>query len=298
MYNYSLFSSQYNAHMHDPARQCAVLASTWLATIGRSCYHAAHTAVHAERQLSLTTNYIACGPLISQRNGYRSHSIRNMTNSGIALQNLNYQSERSISHRSKVSTEIDISSSSIRASEEADLAAWPTPANVRKTLLSPEPRQSPCLSPSLSRCSLAVDDSDAVSDRDDDSSLGPARGNTYFEVCSWWIPELFASLLSVVTLGCIIAVLRTYNGSLLTELDLPRYLTLNGVVAALATVNRACLNTPVCSALLQQMWLYLATESKVKGSPRSRLRDLELYTDASTGAWGSLVFLCKARMSR
>jgi hypothetical protein len=123
--------------------------------------------------------------------------------------------------------------------------------------------------------------------------LAPAKGKTatYFSVFAWWKPELFASLLSVVTLGCIIAVL-------LTELDLPRYLTLNGVVAALATVNRACLNTPVCSALLQQMWLYLAKESKVKGSPRSRLRDLELYTDASTGAWGSLVFLCKARMSR
>jgi hypothetical protein len=223
-----------------------------------------------------------------------------MANPGIALQDLDRRPERNASQRSTVSAETDITSSNninIRASEEADLEAQPTQTNGRQTLLSPESQQST----RLPGHPPVVDDSDVASDNDDDdSSLAPAKGKTatYFSVFAWWKPELFASLLSDVTLGCIIAVLRRYDGSLLTELDLPRYLTLNGVVAALATVNRACLNTPVCSALLQQMWLYLAKESKVKGSPRSRLRDLELYTDASTGAWGSLVFLCKARMSR
>jgi hypothetical protein len=219
-----------------------------------------------------------------------------MANSDIALRNLSHHPERRASQRSIVSAETNVQSPTSHANEETDLEAQPTPANGRQMLLSPESRQST----RLINYTPAVDDSDATSDHDDNHSLAPAKDKTatYFSVFAWWKPELFASLLSIVALGCIIAVLRTYDGSPLIELDLPRYLTLNGILAALATVNRACLNTPVCSALLQQMWLYLAKESKVKGSPRSRLRDLDLYTDASTGAWGSLVFLCRARMSR
>lgn len=117
-------------------------------------------------------------------------------------------------------------------------------------------------------------------------------------VLTWWFPELFASLISIALFYCTIVILLIHDGVLLTELRLPNSLTLNGVVAALATANRACLSTPVCSGLLQQMWIYLAEESTVKGAPGVRLRDLELYTEASTGAWGSLLFIPKVRSAR
>lgn len=142
---------------------------------------------------------------------------------------------------------------------------------------------------------------------DDDSpglhnykNTAPIKGKlaTYFAVLAWWKPELFASFLSIASFVSIIVVLCIYDGVVLTEVNLPSSLSLNSVIAALATVNRACLNTPVCSALFQQMWLYLAQESREERSSRCRLRDLELYADASTGAWGSLVFLYKARVSR
>lgn len=171
----------------------------------------------------------------------------------------------------------------------------PTPQNERWPTHDPDAHQSTELHQQL----LGSGDDTDISETDNDTS-GKAQGkmSPYLAVFAWWIPELIASIISVSTLGCIIGVLSHYNGSLLTEINLPEHLTLNGVIAALATVNRACLNTPVCSALLQQMWLYLANESEAKDSPASRLRDLELYTNASTGAWGSLVFLCKARVAR
>jgi hypothetical protein len=161
------------------------------------------------------------------------------------------------------------------------------------------------VAPSNNRNSTELSHQPLVSSGDgpdppNDKIAEPTKGkaSTYFAVFAWWKPELFASFLSIASFVSIVVVLRIYEGVALTELNLPKSLTLNSVVAALATVNRACLMTPVCSALFQQMWLYLAKESKGKRPPRSQLRDLELYADASTGAWGSLVFLYKARVSR
>lgn len=143
-----------------------------------------------------------------------------------------------------------------------------------------------------------MNDASSASDENGSISTKKARGSIYFSMFAWWKPELVATLLSIASFGCIIAVLQIYNRRIVTELDLPHSLTLNGIIAALATINRACLNTPICSGLMQQMWLYLANESKRKGSPKSRLRDIELYADASTGAWGSLLFLCRAQLPR
>lgn len=146
--------------------------------------------------------------------------------------------------------------------------------------------------------SRSSEDDTAPEREGEETTLTKSTTTPYLTVFAWWIPELVASLLSIASLACIVEVLRRFNGSPLIEVSLPKHLTLNGIIAALATVNRACLNTPVCSALLQQMWLYLASQTDSPEPPRSRLRDLELYTRASTGAWGCLIFLCKARVTR
>jgi hypothetical protein len=134
--------------------------------------------------------------------------------------------------------------------------------------------------------------------KDKTTLSGKGKTMNYFAVFAWWKPELFASFLSIASFASIVIVLRIHEGVAMAELNLPRSLTLNSVIAALATVNRACLMTPVYSALFQEMWLYLARESKGERLSRCRLRDLELYAAASTGAWGSLVFLYKARVSK
>lgn len=110
----------------------------------------------------------------------------------------------------------------------------------------------------------------------------------------WWLPEILASILSVASLLSIIIVLRVYNGRGLAELNLPASLTLNGIVAAIATITRVCLMVPVGSAMSQEAWLWFSA-SQQRGSARSRLIDLDLSDSASRGAWGSIVFLFFAR---
>jgi len=113
----------------------------------------------------------------------------------------------------------------------------------------------------------------------------------------WWIPELVASALSITSFCAIVGILYKFNGRLAADLHLPRFLTLNGLVAAIATVNRACLTTPVCSAMMQEMWIYFSDEAS-RTPCRSRLQDLEIFTEASNSAIGSIKFLAHARGRR
>ena len=110
----------------------------------------------------------------------------------------------------------------------------------------------------------------------------------------WWIPELFASLLSICTFVSIMVVLRIYRAQALNKIDLPSSLTLNTLIALLSTVNRVALMVPVGSAMSQEVWLWLSNP-RSKKNRRARLRDLELSNAASRGAWGSLLFLFRAR---
>ncbi|KIV83869.1 hypothetical protein PV11_05858 [Exophiala sideris] len=106
----------------------------------------------------------------------------------------------------------------------------------------------------------------------------------------WWMPEIIASFLSIISLLSIVIVLIVYEGKGIDDLNLPNWLTLNGLVATLSTFNRVCLMIPVSSALSQEAWLWF---SKAAQDPKvsSRLRDLERSDRASRGVWGSMVLL-------
>lgn len=117
------------------------------------------------------------------------------------------------------------------------------------------------------------------------------------ETIRWWIPEILASLLSLASLIAIITILLVYDRRAVADLSFPTGLTLNAIIAILATVGRAGLGVPVCSGILQEMWLYLSTQS-AKGHPESCLNDIELFFRASYGALGSLEYLSKVRPAR
>ena len=106
----------------------------------------------------------------------------------------------------------------------------------------------------------------------------------------WWMPELFASLLSMISFVSLVFILRNYHGRALNQIDLPRSISLNGLVALLSTVNRVALMVPVGSAMSQEAWLWF---SNIRRRPvcRARLCDLESSDAASRGAWGSLLLL-------
>ena len=105
----------------------------------------------------------------------------------------------------------------------------------------------------------------------------------------WWIPELLASLMAVISLLAIDAVLNVYDGHTLTSLALPHSLSLNSLVAILATLNRMFLTVPLASCISQEGWLLFAK----KRTRSRRLQDLASYDDAAKGAWGSLLLIFK-----
>jgi hypothetical protein len=126
------------------------------------------------------------------------------------------------------------------------------------------------------------------------SQSHPRTGLSRISFLRWWLPELFSSFLSVAALASTVIVLRIYDGRGLDELNLPSSLTLNGVIAAIATFNRVALMVPVGSAMSQEAWLWFSPV-KQRQACRSRLEDLELSDAASRGPWGSFVFLYRAR---
>jgi hypothetical protein len=110
----------------------------------------------------------------------------------------------------------------------------------------------------------------------------------------WWFPEILTSIISVASLLSTVIVIRHYDGLNMNDLNLPYSLTLNGIIAAIATINRVALMVPVGSAMSQEVWLWFSSAAH-KDTCRSRFLDLDLSDAASRGAWGSLVFLFVAR---
>jgi len=129
------------------------------------------------------------------------------------------------------------------------------------------------------------------------TTSNPITFRTICRLFVWWLPELGASVLSAVSLACIVYILRTFRGRSATDVHLPKPLTLNGLLAVVATINKACLTVPVYSAMMQEMWIYFAAEAKAVVC-KSRLQEMELYTNASIGTLGSLVFLVHTRGTR
>lgn len=117
---------------------------------------------------------------------------------------------------------------------------------------------------------------------------GVQKGSTLSDL-KWWLPELFASSLAFASLVSIVAVLRAYRGRDIQDIQLPRYLTLNGLIAIIATISRAALMVPVGSVMSQECWLWLSKSGGL-------LVDIENFDDASRGAWGSLQLLFRARL--
>lgn len=136
--------------------------------------------------------------------------------------------------------------------------------------------------------------SSSTADRPEDdpsASTGLKTFRLFLGLSACWLTEIVASIISVASFFCMIVILQIYDGKIATDTHPPNYLTMNGMIAAISTINRACLTMPVCSAIMQEMWVYFVTSSK-KGFC---LEDAELFAGASRGAWGSLNFLFHAR---
>ena len=101
-----------------------------------------------------------------------------------------------------------------------------------------------------------------------------------------WTFEIVSLLVSTIAVGGIIGVLAYFEGRPLPEW--PLNITLNSLIALLATIANASLAIPLQNGLSQLKWI------RFKAGP-APLTDMEAFDDASRGTWGAIKLLAKTR---
>lgn len=101
-----------------------------------------------------------------------------------------------------------------------------------------------------------------------------------------WTLEITTILLAFGAVGAIVGIVARFDGQGLP--DWPYYITLNTVIAMLATVAVAAMSTSLQNGLSQLKWIRFKEQ-------RAPLADMEVFDEASRGAWGSLKLLVTAR---
>ena len=128
----------------------------------------------------------------------------------------------------------------------------------------------------------------------DGDELGPTRkGSKHAPATShkprlktyWWIKELSALLVSILSFLCIVLTLRIHEGRPLP--DWPLSITINSLVSVFSTVMGMTLLVPLTEGISQAKWHWF-----VNYHP---LSDMEVYDQGSRGPWGALKMLWKIR---
>lgn len=105
----------------------------------------------------------------------------------------------------------------------------------------------------------------------------------------WWLSELLAAFISIASFCALVYVLATSDESPQTTW-LSGWLTLNSIVAILATSIKASMGVYLAAAISQQKWNRLSSFS-VRGRQGQRIEEFELFDQASRGPWGSVKLL-------
>lgn len=101
-----------------------------------------------------------------------------------------------------------------------------------------------------------------------------------------WTLEIVTIAIAIGAVGSMMGVLARFNGQALPEW--PYYITLNALIALLATITTASMSVSVNNGLSQLKWI------RFKGSP-APLADMEVFDEASRGTWGALGLLASVR---
>ena len=101
-----------------------------------------------------------------------------------------------------------------------------------------------------------------------------------------WTLEIVTMAIAIGAVGAIMGVLARFNGQALPEW--PYYITLNALIALLATVTTATMSLSLNNGLSQLKWVRFKKD-------RAPLTDMEVFDEASRGTWGALRLLTSAR---
>ena len=101
----------------------------------------------------------------------------------------------------------------------------------------------------------------------------------------WWIKEISAMVISILSLLCIVVILRIYEGRPLP--DWPLSITINSLVSIFSTVMGMTLLVPLEQCIGQAKWHWFQDYRP--------LVDMETYDRGSRGPWGALKMLWDIR---
>lgn len=118
------------------------------------------------------------------------------------------------------------------------------------------------------------------------TSLEEQSKQEWLQSATSWAPELVWCLLSVALLMGLVMVLSSFDDKPLPKL--PLGLTLNTIVAILATTSRAVTVFLVGRGISQLKWNQFVGGHKP-------LINLQVFDDASRGPWGSLQMVFRTR---
>ncbi|KAK3332723.1 hypothetical protein B0T19DRAFT_482928 [Cercophora scortea] len=121
---------------------------------------------------------------------------------------------------------------------------------------------------------------------DGSSQRSRKSGGSMFSKSNSWTLETVSMAVAVIAVAAIIAVLAYYDQKPLPSW--PYSITLNAVIAILATVATASMGVPLSSGLGQLKWIRFK-------QGRAPLSDMEIFDDASRGVLGAVNLLFRAR---
>lgn len=116
------------------------------------------------------------------------------------------------------------------------------------------------------------------------SRRGPRRG--LFGHIGAWTKEIVWCIVSVILVVVLVITLAQYDNK-----ELPKWkmgLTLNTVIAIIATVCRSAMVVPVAEGLSQLKWNWFVTQERP-------LKDIRTFDQASRGPWSAIALIGKMR---
>ena len=101
----------------------------------------------------------------------------------------------------------------------------------------------------------------------------------------WWIKEIGAMLISILSLLCIVVILRIHEGRPLP--DWPFSITINSLVSIFSTIMGMTILVPLEQCISQAKWHWFQEYHP--------LADMDMYDQGSRGPWGALRMLWDIR---
>ncbi|KAH6620179.1 hypothetical protein C7974DRAFT_399064 [Boeremia exigua] len=101
-----------------------------------------------------------------------------------------------------------------------------------------------------------------------------------------WVYEILSCVVAILALASLVAILRYFDGFIITEL--PLHISINTLIAVIGAVIKAMILLPVAESISELKWSWFITR-------KQKLVDFENFDIASRGPWGAALLIFHLR---